>query len=172
MQRSTAQAVLLTGVYGSGKTSVVAEIAAVLEERNMRFAALDLDWLEWFDAGWGRDHTDHGMMLKNLEGVVANYLAADIEFFVLALWIEGQAELDSIRAGIPMPLKVVRLTVPFETIQERLRADPTTGRIADLDSAAGWLAEGRGVGMEDFEVSNDRPIRDVAIEVLARLGWA
>jgi hypothetical protein len=34
-----------------------------------------------------------------------------------------------------------------------------------------WLEEGRGVGLEDFEIPNDRPIREVATDVLARLGW-
>ena len=111
---------LLTGVYGSGKTAVAEEIASVLEERGVPYAALDLDWLAWFDAGWSDDAAEHQMMLKNLEGVVGNYLGIDIAFFVLALSLEAQPELDSIRAVLPMPLKVVRLTVPLETIRERL----------------------------------------------------
>ena len=45
-------AVLLTGVYGSGKTSVAAEMANELERRGMPYAAIDLDWLRWFDVGW------------------------------------------------------------------------------------------------------------------------
>jgi hypothetical protein len=38
----------------------------------MRYAALDLDWLGWFDAGWDDDAAKHRMRLKNLESVVAN----------------------------------------------------------------------------------------------------
>ncbi len=41
--RSDPEAVLITGVYGSGKTSVVEEIADVLERRGVPYAALDLD---------------------------------------------------------------------------------------------------------------------------------
>jgi adenylylsulfate kinase-like enzyme len=40
---SQAEAVLLTGVYGSGKSSVAAEIAYLLEQQERRFALLDLD---------------------------------------------------------------------------------------------------------------------------------
>jgi hypothetical protein len=70
-----------------------------------------------------------------------------------------------------MPLRVVRLTVPMETITERLSSGVTVGRQIDLHWAGVWLQEARGVGLEDFEVANDRPIREVALDVLARLGW-
>ena len=59
MSRS-AQAVLLTGVYGSGKTAVAEEIGTLMEERGVPYAALDLDWLAWFDAGWDDDDAEYG----------------------------------------------------------------------------------------------------------------
>ena len=86
------------------------------------------------------------MMLKNLRAIVSNYLAADIGLFVLALSIETRTELDSIRTVLPMPLKVIRLTVPLKVIHERLRSDTTSGRHVDLRWAGVWLEEGRGVG--------------------------
>ena len=70
-----------------------------------------------------------------------------------------------------MPLKVVRLTVPLREIEGRLSHDPTTGRRDDLREAAAWVAASSGVGIEDLTVPNDRPIREVATEVLAWLGW-
>jgi hypothetical protein len=45
--------VLVTGVYGSGKSSVVADIGALLESRCERYGVLDVDWLGWFDTGAG-----------------------------------------------------------------------------------------------------------------------
>jgi Mrp family chromosome partitioning ATPase len=39
--------VLITGVYGTGKSSVAAEIAETLERRGVPYGALDLDWLGW-----------------------------------------------------------------------------------------------------------------------------
>jgi hypothetical protein len=168
---ASAEAVLLTGVYGAGKTAVVEEIGTVLEERDAPYAALDLDWLAWFDAGWDDDEAEFRMMLRNVEGVVGNYLAADIRRFVLALSIDTRAELDSLREVLTMPLTVVRLAVPLETIRERLAWDTTTGRQVDLHWAGVWLEEGRGVGLEDLEIPNDRPLREVALDVLTRLGW-
>ncbi|MEA2001402.1 MAG: hypothetical protein U9N84_05890 [Actinomycetota bacterium] len=38
------------GVYGVGKSSLVEEMAEVLEGAGMSFAAIDLDWLWWFSA--------------------------------------------------------------------------------------------------------------------------
>jgi len=42
-----AESVLLTGVYGSGKSSVAEEIAYLLEQRGEPYALLDLDYLGW-----------------------------------------------------------------------------------------------------------------------------
>lgn len=41
----SAEGVLITGVYGSGKSSVAAEIAHLLEQRRRPYALLDLDYL-------------------------------------------------------------------------------------------------------------------------------
>jgi len=40
-------AVLLTGVCGSGKSSVAEEIAYLLEQQGQPYALLDLDYLSW-----------------------------------------------------------------------------------------------------------------------------
>jgi hypothetical protein len=50
---SQAEGVLITGVYGSGKNSVAAEIAYLLEQHGERFALLDLDYLARQDRGNG-----------------------------------------------------------------------------------------------------------------------
>jgi gluconate kinase len=163
--------VLITGVYGSGKSSVAEEMAAVLEEHNAPYALLDLDFLAWFDTGGEGGPTEHRMMLRNLAALVGNYLDVGVRFFVLTKALRDRAELEDLRAGLPMPLKVVRLTVPLEEIEERLSHDPTTGRRDDLREAAVWVAASFGVGIEDLTVPNDRPIRKVAVEVLGWLGW-
>jgi hypothetical protein len=163
------EAVLITGVFG--KTSVVQEIADVLEQRGASYAAVDLDWLAWFDTG-AEEMTVHPMMLLNLSAVVSNYLAAGVRFFILARSVRDRAELDGVKAALPMPLKVVRLTIPLEEIEKRLRSDVTAGRQDDLREAAAWVAASTGAGLEDFTVTNDRPIRAVAMHILDRLEWA
>ena len=72
------EAVLITGVYGSGKSTVAAEIAYLLEQRRQPYALLDLDFL-----GWGVNYSDDdsarfGLMLRNLAAVVSNYREAGI----------------------------------------------------------------------------------------------
>jgi hypothetical protein len=163
--------VLITGVYGSGKSSVAEEMAAALEERNASYALLDLDFLAWFDTGEEGGPTEHRMMLTNLAAVVDNYLAIGVRFFILAKAVRDAAELDDLKVGLPMPLKVVRLTVPLEEIEGRLSHDVTTGRRDDLREAAAWVAASTGVGIEDVAVPNDRQVREVAVEVLNWLGW-
>ena len=154
-----------------GQDSVAEELAAVLEEHNAPYALLELDFLAWFDTGGEGGPTEHRMMLRNLAALVGNYLGVGVRFFVLAKALRDRAQLEDLRAGLPMPLKVVRLTVPLEEIEERLSHDPTTGRRDDLREAAVWVAASFGVGIEDLTVPNDRPIRKVAVEVLGWLGW-
>jgi adenylylsulfate kinase-like enzyme len=165
------RAVLLTGVYGSGKSSVAAEMATEFERRSMPYAAIDLDWLRWFDVGWGGHEAGYHVMIANLEAVTANYLAAGVRFLVLALSVEHPHELDAIRSAVPPPLRVVRLVVDIETIERRCADDPTSGRAIDIEWARRWFEEGTGAGLEDFAVANDRPLPQVAAEVIDRLGW-
>ena len=164
-------AVLLTGVYGSGKSSVAQEIAHLLEKRNAPYALLDLDYLGWFDTRGEGGPTEHSVMLKNLAALVGNYISVGVGFFVLAGAIRDRAELDDLKAELPMPLRVVRLTVPLEEIEKRLRSDVTTGRREDLREAAVWAAGSLGEGIEDVRISNHRPIQEVAAEILDWLGW-
>jgi hypothetical protein len=162
-----ADGVLITGVYGSGKSSVAAEITYLLEQRERRYALLDLDYL-----GWVGDHAmGYRMMLRNLAAVAPNYRDAGIGIFVVAYFIRDRGALRSVREALGVPLRVVRLSVPWSEIQRRLVADVTSGRGDDLRDAAASVAAGEGVGVEDIVVSNDRPVGTVAREVMSWLGW-
>jgi len=98
VNRGVEAAVLITGVYGSGKSSVAQQIAHLLEKRNAPYALLDLDFLGWFDTGDEGGPTQHSMMLKNLAVLVGNYLAVRVRLFVLAGAIRDRAELDDLTA--------------------------------------------------------------------------
>jgi energy-coupling factor transporter ATP-binding protein EcfA2 len=165
------EAVLITGVYGSGKSSVAQEMAYLLEKQSVPYALLDLDFLGWADTGSGGRSAWLHVMLKNLAALVGNYLEVGVRFFVLAGAIRDLKELETLEAELSMPLRVVRLTVPLQEIEDRLRPDPTAGRRDDLRGAASWVAASVGVGLEDRTVSNNRPIREVATDILQWLGW-
>jgi len=165
------EAVLITGVYGSGKSTVAVEITYLLEQRRQPYALLDLDFL-----GWGVNYSDDdsagpALMLSNLAAVVSNYREAGISVFVLAHFVRDQGALRGIREAVGVPLRVVRLAVPLPEIAQRLAADVTAERREDLREAGRQIAAGEGVGLEDAMVANDRPVAVVARQVMSWLGW-
>jgi hypothetical protein len=166
-----ADGVLLTGVYGSGKSSVAAEIAYLLEQRGEPYALLDLDYLSWAGTGSEDRAEEFGLMLANLAAVAGNYRRAGIRRFVLAYFVRDLAEVRAVRNALAVPLRVVRLAVPLADIERRLAGDVTSGRRDDLREAAASLAAGEGAGVEDVLIGNDRPVGVVAREVLGFLGW-
>jgi hypothetical protein len=165
-----AQAVVITGLFGTGKSSVAVEIADILEERGLPYAAIDLDWLCWGYAG-DEPGAEHRMLLANLAPVVRNYLGTGVRFFVLARSLRSREELDGLRDAFPIPLRSVELTVTFEAIERRLVADVTAGRVDDLRDAAAWAAAGEGTGFAEFEVVNEGRLCDVADGIVRSLGW-
>jgi hypothetical protein len=165
------EAVLLSGVYGTGKSSVGAEIADILEKRNLPYGLIDLDFLAWVLPAEDADTDETRILAQNLAAVAGTFLAVGIRYLVLAGSVRDQAELQAIRSALDADLRVVRLTLPFGEIERRLASDVTAGRKDDLREAAAWLAAGTGEGIEDLVVANDRPVRAVADEILDSLGW-
>jgi adenylylsulfate kinase-like enzyme len=161
------EGVLITGVYGSGKSSVAAEIGYELEQRGELYALLDLDFL-----GWVGDHdTGRATMLRNLAAIAPNYKDLGVGRYVLAYFVPDRGTLDQIRDALAVPLRVVRLAVPITEIERRLSADVISGRKDDLRDAAESMATSAGVGLEDLLIDNGGPVRDIAGEVMAWLGW-
>ena len=171
MNLPDAEGVLITGVYGAGKSSVAAEIAYLLEKRRRPFAFVDVDFLGWGGADFGADSHDHGLTLINLAAVMANYREAGVGLFVLAYFVSDADVLRRVRAAAGVPLRVVRLVVPLPDIRQRLAAAVISGRQDDLREAAAQIAASRGVGLEDLAVANDRPVGVVAGEIMSWLGW-
>jgi hypothetical protein len=165
-------AVVITGVYGTGKSSVAAEIADALERRDVPSGAIDLDWLTWFHVPATDERVARAVYLANVAAVVGNYRTAGVRRLVLAGAVRDRDELAALAAAIGMPLRVVRLDVPLATITERLSSDPTSGRRDDLAAAARWLDGGIGTGFEDVTIVNTGSVQQTAATVLDWLGWA
>ncbi len=164
------QGVLLCGLYGTGKTSVAEEIAVHLEHDGSPFAALDLDWLSWFGTDDLDPHADRTVFLANLSAIVGNYLEAGVRRFVMAGSVAGQSEAEAMRSLLPFPVTIIELRAPWEVIERRLRSSPTTGRLEDLDAARAHRDAGHGP-TPDVVVDADRPLSQIAAEVLRLVGW-
>jgi chloramphenicol 3-O-phosphotransferase len=162
-------AILITGPYGSGKSSLAGEIADVVEG-DLPYAAIDLDWLAWFDAADGAEgHETSAVELRNLSDVVRNYLDVGIRLFVIAGAIRHAWELEALRGVLPMRVTVVRLEVPIDEIARRIGSDDTAGRQNDLRRAREWVEAGQGIGFEDVVIANTGPLREVALTVIQRV---
>ena len=163
--------VLITGVYGAGKSTVAAEISYLLEQRRQPYALLDVDFLGWGVNSFDDHAAENPFLLRNLAAVVSNYREGGISVFVLARFVSDRDELRGIREAVGVPLRIVRLSVPLPEIEQRLAADVTTERQEELREAAKQIAAGEGVGMEDMVLANDRPVAIVAQQIMTWLGW-
>lgn len=117
-------ALLLTGPYGAGKAALVAEIAGLLEGR-VPYAAIDLDWLAWYNDGVTPGHSPAAfeMLVRNLASVVGNYREAAIGHFLLAGAILDDASHERLIGAMGMPIRVVRISAPIAEIERRLASD-------------------------------------------------
>lgn len=169
-----ARAVLINGVYGSGKSTTAAELTDRLDAAGVPVALVDLDFLNWFGApvDWD-EHDDPRVGMANLAAMRANFLGVGVRAFVLAVTVREPAYLAGLRATLAMPLAVVRLDVPPGVIAARNAGDPLSSRADDLATAQADLADGRVVALPaDLVVDGDRPTPEVADDILRWLGWA
>jgi hypothetical protein len=176
------EAALIMGVFGSGKSTVLAEAADLLEVGGLPFAAIDVDWLGWAmtAAGAAGDvdvlaHAAHpafgDLALENLALVVANDRRHGIERFLLAHAVWTPDELAALRAAMDMPVRVIGLTVPLHVVQARLASDPTRARQDDLARTEAFVASGADIVPADLTLDADRPVATISRELVDWLGW-
>lgn len=169
---SEGEALLVTGIYGSGKTSLVEELADHYERIGMDFGAIDLDWL-----GWYRLPEDDGVTTRpdlqqeNLSNVAGRYWRSGVRHLLIAGAAKDDADVERIRAALPCPLRVVLLTTPLAVVERRLSAIPTSGRAHDLEVAKGWVARGLGQCSADLTLPGDAPLASSAAQVASWLDW-
>ncbi len=143
-------------------------MAEQLETANASFAALDLDWLGWFNhpgADW------QAVRNENLECVISNYERVGVDHLILAGSVFDRSELAAIQAAVPAELIVVRVEVALDLIESRLASDPGSERPQNLITTKRWLAEGVGLGLAAMSIDNSGHLPNVARELIRRLGW-
>jgi len=164
------EAVLVTGLYGSGKSSLVAEMAEMLDAAGISFGAIDVDWLSWYRlAGDRTDGPD--LRAQNLSNVADRYLASGVQHLLLADAVRDDDGISQLRALIPCPLSVVLLETPMAVIERRLSVDPMSGRARDLQNAHKWQQRGIGQVTADLVLDGEAPLIQSAERVLTWLGW-
>jgi hypothetical protein len=169
----TLRLLVLSGTVGVGKTTIGEEIHDVLSEREIPNAFFDLDALryQWPPTSpWNAD-----LLVEHLAALWPNLARRDVEHLVLAGVMETPADLDRIREALPpTAVSVIRLIAPAEVRTGRLRSRMQPGpaldwhlaRTAELDA----ILDASAVDMRTV-VNGDRPPREVAVEVLDRVGW-
>jgi len=163
---------IITGAMGAGETAVLGEASDILARRLIVHAAIDMDAL-------GLAHIpsaalNDGVLYDNRRSICGNYAALGVQRFVVARAIEDDAQLKLCRGIIPAANTVVcRLAATIKTMRRRvemrelgIRQPEYVARVEELNSI---LDRAR---LEDFTVANEnRPLTDVALEVLVKAGW-
>lgn len=172
-QTAPVPTLVLTGTVGSGKSTVAAEIHDALAELKIPNAAIDLDALVWqwpSTSKWNND-----LMFESLASLWPSYRSHGATHLILARVPEDRAELDRYRAAVPgVEITVCRLTTPEPLRLERLREPmpPRPSRDWHLARSVELEDNLANLDCEDFQVENgNRPVRDVAFDVLVRAGW-
>jgi hypothetical protein len=162
-------AALLTGTVGAGKTALAVEAGEVLSERAVPTAVVDLDWLGWF----------HGpvepgeLAVRNLATVWPNFRAAGAERLLLTRAVRSAEEVEAVRDALGgIPVALVLVTAPPAVVEARLRRRDTGTELAEhLAAARSWAAELDELPADVRIENGERPIREVALELVGALGW-
>ena len=165
------QAVLVTGLYGAGKSSLAAEMAERLERADLSFGAVDVDWLAWYHLAPADGPPAGDLGRTNLAHIADRYLSAGITRLILAVAARTDDEVDTLKRLIPCPVTVVRLDAGIDAIERRLALDPTLGRAADLEVAREWARLGLGRVAADLVLDGEDTLAANGERVLTWLGW-
>lgn len=109
-------------------------------------------------------------MLQNL-AIAPDHRDVAVSRCILACFVPDRGTLAQVKDALAVPLRVVRLSMPFTGIGRRLPADVTSGRIDDLPDAAESLATAAGAGAEDLLIENAGQVQETAREVMSWPGW-
>jgi molybdopterin-guanine dinucleotide biosynthesis protein len=171
----TVPTILVTGPVGVGKTTLIAEMSAVLGEAQVPHAAVDFDHLT---ASFPRPASDDqwGTQLgfANLAAIWRNYQAAGARRLLIARVIEARPELEGFRTAVPgAEITVVRLRASLATLHTRLRGrGQGSGLQWHLDRAVELGPQMDESPVEDLLVqTEDRDPTTMAREILVELGW-
>ena len=168
---------LLSGRGGAGKSVLADEIGKMLTGARHTTAVVDLDALSQFgppppEGSAERIGFHERLRYKNLAAVWTTFRAAGARFVVVAGIIETAAARTRYAGCLAgCDVQLARLVAPIEVVGERIRGrkqESASGRA--VQSAVEQHEVLARAGIEDFTVTNDRALPDVARETLIRAG--
>lgn len=167
-----ADAVLIRGPVGVGKTTTAAGVSDMLMRRAVPHGAMDLDWL---CAGYPHlGPYNNPMRYRNAAVIAAEYRKIGAKRFVLAGVVEDREELEHLADAVGVDeLLVCDLRAPIEVIHERLRARDTGDSLRwHLDRAVVLADQLANDGLAHLTVDTQgKDHVTVAIEIIDRIGW-
>ncbi|MEV8375407.1 hypothetical protein AB0P21_21915 [Kribbella sp. NPDC056861] len=170
MMDTGCRGLLINGGGGAGKTATGQAIGRILTGRSLPTAVIDLDTLSQYGPTPPHQPGFHDRLrVQNLTKVWATYRAAGARFVVVS-GVIGTTELRQAFAGCltGCDVQMVRLVTSPELVESRTRG-LTRGPDWDLRQALAEYDELPRI--EDFAVPNDRPLPQVATEILLAAGW-
>lgn len=158
---------IITGPCGAGKTSVAFECMEILERTDLSAAMVDAE-LAYF---WPRPADDpygYAVAEAALRAVWQVYAAQGIKRLLLPRVVEDAEQLAIVERAVPgARIQLMRLVASPEAIAERLR-----GR--EVGSAFDWHVQ-RAAAIARATLGDpvdaERPVGEIARDVLARAGW-
>jgi hypothetical protein len=163
---------VISGPCGAGKTSVGFESLELLEEHGVGAVMVDAE-LVYFHPKPADDPQGTRVAERALAALVPVYDAAGLERLLLPRVVERPRHLELVRSAVPgARLQVAWLDVPQDVIAARLGEREVGSALQwHVDRAAEIRRNAAAHDLFDFEVDGDRPVREVATEVLERAGW-
>ncbi|MCR3748379.1 AAA family ATPase [Lentzea californiensis] len=163
------KALLITGPVGVGKTTVAEAVGARLVEAKVPHAVIDLDQLSACWPAPAEDPFHLELQLRNLQAVVRNYVDAGVHRIVLAGVVESRAGRERYAEVVGAKLNVCRLKADLSVLHRRLAArhHDEAGLRWHLNRAEELEMIYSTTWIEDFVVSADQPVAEVAQDVIS-----
>ncbi|MHC4729885.1 MAG: hypothetical protein ACYS6Z_04735 [Planctomycetota bacterium] len=158
---------ILTGPCGVGKTSVAFECMEILERTDLSAAMVDAE-LAYFHPKPADDPHGYAVAEAGLRALWRVYAAQGIARLLLPRVVEDEEQLLIVERAVPgARMRLVRLVASPGTIAERLRR-------REIGSGLDWhVRRAAAIARATLgePVDAERPVREVARDVLARAGW-
>lgn len=168
------QVLIVNGTVGAGKTVVAEQVGELLREREVPHAVLDVDLLRWVWPPPEGDRFAQQVVSDHLTAMAGTLSTRGYRHVVLAEVVEDPADRERYELAFDgADVRIVRVVANQTTREARIVAREAARESRDWHLARTVELEAvlDAVGLDDAVVSNDRPLRDVAAQVLAAAGW-